>query len=92
MGRRTSAMGDTGVSDMHDKKMHQGVREVLHPYRVDGVHDLAVGSTIGTLLNLAVIHFQQVVEPGEELVLAHKECGIHHSNVRHGCCVGPLFS
>ncbi len=67
------------------------IRASLYPYRVDGVHNLAVGCTIGTLLNLAVIHFQQVIEPGEELVLAHKECRIHHSDVRHGCCVCWTF-
>ncbi len=54
-------------------------------YRVDGVHDLAVGSSTSTLLHLAVIQIQQVVEPGQELILAHEERGIHHTDRRHGC-------
>ena len=42
-------------------------------YREDCVHDLAVGGTVGALLDLGVIQTQQVVEPGEKLVLAHEK-------------------
>jgi hypothetical protein len=58
-------------------------------HRVEGVHDLAVGGAVGTLLHLGVVELKQLVEPREKLVLAYKEGRVHHANVRH-CCLSSL--
>lgn len=49
-------------------------------HREDCVDDLAIGSTVRALLNLGVVQVQEVVEPGEELALAHEKGRVHHTD------------
>ena len=48
-------------------------------YRENGVHDLAIGGAVGTLLDLCIVDLEELIEPSEQLVFAHEEGGIHHT-------------
>ena len=57
--------------------------EVSRTYRVNCVHDLAVGRAVGALLDLGVVELQQLVEPRQKLVLANEKGCVHHADARH---------
>jgi hypothetical protein len=61
-----------------------GVFEAMYFFRgtnrENGVHDLAIGGAVRTLLDLCIVDLEELIEPSKQLVFTHEEGRIHHTD------------